>query len=232
MLEAEVLLAATGLLQPPDQTARIAARTLLPELTDAMLAVLEREEPTALRVNNQTANYHKRLSASPPYETTFELLAAAQGEAFAGAYQAAHQNARQLLLGRWPAVTLDGIFGTQIVPPDPEKLAQWLLEADTIENQRLIKDLGAAAVLPETIEVFSVAFPMIFAELTRVLNDRLAKLKDQDWVPPPWLDCSLRTFLRLPVQAVPPAPPPPVAPPSRAKLAAEKLETAVERTSA
>jgi hypothetical protein len=232
MLEAEILLAATGLLQRPDRTARLAARSLLKELKDAALAVLEQENPTALRVNNQTANYHKRLAVTPPYESVFDELAASDGEAFAGAYQAAHMNARQLLLDRWPAVSLDGIFGTQIVPPDQESLAQWLLEADTVENQRLIKDLAAAAVLPETIEVFSQAFPLIFGELKETVNGQLAKLKDESWVPPPWLDCSLRTFLGLPVEVAPAPPPPPAPPPARAKLATDKLETATEKTPA
>jgi hypothetical protein len=230
MLEAEILLAATGLLQPPDQTSRLAAKTLLKEMRADLLDVLEREEPTALRVNNQTPNYHKRLCATPPYEATFDLVAAADGEAFAAAYQAAHMNARQLLLDRWPAVTLDGMFGTQICEPDPEKLAQWLLEADTVENQRLVKDLAAAAVLPETVEVFSLAFPMLFADLKAVLNKRLGKLKDEGWSPPHWLDCSLRTVLQLPVEVAPSPPPPPVPPPSRAKLDAESLETAAEKT--
>ncbi|HKO86716.1 MAG TPA: hypothetical protein VJ140_19635 [Actinomycetota bacterium] len=230
MLEAEVLLAATGLLQPPDQTARLASRTLLADLRVSMLAVLEREEPTALRVNDQTRNYHKKLAATPPYEAIFESVAASDGETFAAAYQAAHMNARQLLLDRWPAVTIDGIFGTQIVDPDHESLAQWLLEADTVENQRLIKDLAAAAILPETVEVFQLAFPLVFADLKGVLNKRLAELADEHWAPPPWLDCSLRTFLQLPVEAIPPAPPPVTPPPSRAKLAAEELETPAERS--
>lgn len=229
MLEAEVLLAATGLLQPPDKTARLAASTMVKDLRADLLAVLEREEPTAMRVNNQTENYHKRLAATPPYEAVFEQLAAAYGEAFAAAYQAAHMNARQLLLDRYPASSLDGIFGTQICDPDPERLAQWLLEADTVENQRLVKDLAAAAVLPETIDVFSLSFPLLFAELKAALNKQLAKLADEHWSPPPWLDCSLRTLLGLPVEAVPPAPAPVVPPPARAKLAADKLETATEK---
>jgi hypothetical protein len=230
MIEAELLLAATGLLQPPDRTARLAAGPLLKQMRQALLDVLEREEPTALRVNNQSSNYHKRLCATPPYEATFALVAEADGEAFAAAYQAAHMNARQLLLDRWPAVTLDGIFGTQICDPDPEKLAQWLLEADTVENQRLVKDLAVAAVLPETVEVFSLAFPLLLADLTGVLNTKLGKLKDEGWVPPHWLDCSLRTLLRLPVEVVPSAPPPATPPPSRAKLSADTLETQAEKT--
>jgi hypothetical protein len=230
MLEAEILLAATGLLQPPDKTARLAAKTLLKELREAALAVLEREEPTALRVNSQTPNYHKRLSAGPLYEKTFAEMQGTDGEAFAAAYQAAHMNARGFMLARYPAQEIGGIFGTQIVPPDPEKLAQWLLEADTVENQRLIKDLGAAAILPETVEVFSGAFPLLFDEVKRAVNDRLAELKNEGWAPPPWLDCSLRTFLQLPVEAVPSAPPPPTPPPSRAKLAAEELETPADKS--
>jgi hypothetical protein len=227
-LDAECLLAATGLLQRPDDTSRKAAQVLLADLKRDLLAVLEQDDPKRLGSVVQTTKYHGKLAGTPPYEAMFSELEDA-GEAFAAAYQAAHGNARQLLLARYPSSDLDGIFGTLPVEPDWERLCQWLLEADTVENQRLVADLGAAAVLGETVEVFAGAFPLMYAQLRKVLNDRLAELKRKKWSPPPWLETALVTFMRLPVDQAPPAPPAPTPKPSRVKLDTERLETAADK---
>lgn len=228
-LDAECLLAATGLLERPDDTARRAAQVLLADLQRQMLAALDQDEPARMGKVGQTAKYHAKLAATPPYETIHVQLEALYGPAFAGAYQAAHMNARQLVLGRYPSGDLDGIFGTTIVEPDWERLSQWLLEADTVERQRLVADLAAAAVLPETVEVFVAAFPLIYGKLREVLNERLGELRDQHWSPPAWLESALITFMQLPVEQAPPAPPAPTPQPSRVKLDTERLETAADK---
>lgn len=228
-LDAECLLAATGLLDRPDATARRAAKVLLKNLQRELLDVLEQDEPRRLGAVRQAPKYHDKLAATPPYEAIDAQLEPIYGPALAAAYQAAHRNARQLLLDRYPSGDLDGIFGTVPVTPDWESLSQWLLEADTVERQRLVADLGAAAVLGETVEVFTGAFPEIYARLRSTLNDRLAELRNQHWSPPAWLETALVTFMQLPVDQAPPAPPPPAPQPSRVKLDTDRLETPADK---
>lgn len=228
-LDAECLLAATGLLEQPDTSAGKAARVLLRDLTRELLDVLEQDEPKRMGSVRQTPKYHAKLAATPPYEAVDRRLEARYGPAMAAAYQAAHRNARDILLGRYPSGSIDGIFGTRPVDPDWESLSQWLLEADTVERQRLVADLGAAAVLAETVEVFSAAFPLMYGKLREALNRKLAELENKSWSPPPWLETALITFMQLPVDQAPPAPPAPTPKPSRVKLDTERLETAADK---
>ena len=228
-LDAEVLLASTGLLQPPDATSIAAAQILLEDLKRQIVATLDKENQTAVRVNDLTTRYHEKLAQTPAYETMTAQLAETHGLAFAAAYQEAHQRARQLLLDRWPENTLDTIFGARIYPGDPEAVAQWLLEGDTVENQRVAKDFAAAALLPECMEVFVTAYPALYREVLAALNEELAQRVETEWSPPPWLESTIATFKGIEDPAIPPAPPPAPPPPAGAKLATDRLETASEK---
>lgn len=228
-LTGETLVAAAGLLQPPDETAQLAAQTLLDQLKTQMLAVLDRDEQTSLKVNSQTQKYLAKLAKTPPTEAWFETLEQSHGPAVAAAYLDTHQRSRQLLQQAYPGLDLDGIFGVTVIEPDHESLAQWLLLVDTIENQRIIKDLAAGALLPEVVLAFAAAYPNIYNELIRVLDDRLAELRQEEWSPPHWLEVSLATFKQLPIKPIKPMPLPEAPKPSRVKIDTERLDTASDK---
>lgn len=200
MLEAEALLATTGLLLPPDRSAVIASRIKVKELTNQLLAALDREEPARLRVNDQKSSYAKRLAVPPDYQSTIEALEDLTTLGLAGAYQLAHTNARHVLLARAPKVSIDYVSGTKPQPVDPLAEAQYLHEVDTVENQRLIHDVASAAVLPEAVEVFKAAFPTLHGHLAGELRTSLVRKAATGWVPPHWLESALRLFLQAPAE--------------------------------
>lgn len=228
-LEAEQLLAATGLVRVPDRTSLAASKRVLKGLTDQLLAVLDRNDQARLRVNDQTERYLKELAKQPDYDACMEAIEAKFGRQVAAEYQILHQNARAYLLNTYPAQEVDTARGARPQPPDPEKLAQWLLEVDTIENQRLVSDLAAGAVMNETVEVFKETFPMMYERLVIELQDEIASRPD-DWLPPVWLEMALATFTGKPQVGAPPIEPAEdAAPKSRAKFDLKSVGTPAEK---
>ncbi len=204
-IEAESLLAATGLVAVPDRTSIAASRTVVKDLVKQLVAVLDRDDQKRLRVNNQTENYIKQLGMPPDYDRISAAIEPKFGLAIAGEYQLLHQEIRQRFLDSYPAQEVDTARGTRSQPPDPELLAQWLLEVDTIENQRIVSDLAAGAVLPETVKVFKDSFPEIYSALLGELSEAIAK-RPFDWLPPVWLEMALATFTGQPQVGAPPMP--------------------------
>jgi hypothetical protein len=208
VIEAEALLAVTGLLLPLPtgdverrralRTALIASRIKVTELRTDLLAALERDEPIKLRVNDQKPTYAKRLAAQPDYETTMEDLDDLSTLGLAGAYRLAHENARQILLDRAPKVSIDYVTGPQAQPVDPCAQDQYLHEVDNVENQRIVLDLHSAAILPEAVEVFSACFPEIYDYLVSELRTAYTKKGESGWTPPHWLEYAIRIFLKAP----------------------------------
>jgi hypothetical protein len=210
---AETMLMATGLLQPPDDTSALAARTVYGEVRDDLLAAIERDEPARMRACGVSGSYIDRLSKDPDYESWMVILQPLLGLAEAGRYQDLHQEARRILIDSYPGNSVDTLAGTRVQPPDPVKLELWLLAVDAIENQRIGYDLQACAVFPEQITMFSDVFPESYVELCDELRDAVTK-KGKKWLEPWWLQGARRIFLKAP-----PAPPvlPPTAPPVEAE---------------
>lgn len=232
-LEAEQLLAATGLIRTPDQTSLAASKTLLKELATELIATLERENQARLRVNDQTEKYLKKLAKPPDYDACLDAIEPVYGRKVAAEYQLLHTAARQYFLDTYPAQEVDTARGTRPQPPDPEKLAQWLLEVDTVENQRIISDLAAGAVLDETVTVFKTAFPEMYGYLVSELHNEMASRPDE-WMPSIWLEMALATFTGKPQVGAPAMEPiEEQAGDSRAKLDLKSnvtpVETAMER---
>jgi hypothetical protein len=225
-LDAEALLAVTGLLEPPGAGHLALARDLVRDTERALVAALGAEKLQPLRPVRIGKTYFKRLQAPPPYEAWMEWLEGRRDVTFAAAYIAKHTSARDMLIARRPSNSVTGVLGEEVAPPDPEMLVQWEMEADVVETQRVIYDLASAAVLPETLAVFDAAFPALSAHLATFLDEERAKRKERKWAPPPWMDASLRLWLRLP----PDPAPSPVAPAPAPKPAVTKLDTAALET--
>lgn len=228
-LEAEALLASTGLLQVPDRTSMTASKTLLKGLTKQLTATLDRDNQAHLRVNDQTERYLEKLAKQPDYDACMEAIEGRFGRAVAAEYQLLHMAARQYLLDTHPAQEVDTARGAIPAPPDPEKLAQWLLEVDTIENQRIISDLAAGAVMDETVRVFKETFPESYERLVIELQDAIAA-KPTDWLAPVWMEMALATFTGKPQVGAPPIEPAEdAAPKSRAKFDLKATSTPAEK---
>lgn len=228
-IEAEALLAATGLLHPPDRTARTAAKHLVADLRKQLIGVLDHENQRRLRVNDQTESYLKKLAATPDYEGINAIIESKYGLTMVGQYMEKHMAARQLLLDSYPAQEVETSRGVVPQPPDPELLAQWLLDVDTIENQRIVSDLAAGAVLPETVTVFKTVFPEIYAYLVTELNEAIAT-KPADWIPPIWLEMAIGTFAGAPMEGAPPAKPSEEPKPQgKAKLNIKDVQTSAQK---
>lgn len=228
--QAESLLVVTGLLRVPDRDDVVAARALYPELRKDLLGMLDREKQTPLRVNDLGVTYFKRLAATPPYRPIMVFLEQAVGLPIAGQYQTKHQVARQLLINSHPANTLDDpVFGTIEAPPDPFLLAQWMREADTVENQRLLKDVNAAAAMPETVAVFRTVFPATYTYLVGELKRELVNRQVAKWSPNIWQRTTIKVFLGNPIDVGAKPLPKPAPPPQRGKLDPSSLETATQQ---
>lgn len=196
-LQAEAILAVTGLLVPPDRSAVIAARRIVKDLTAKAVDALDREEPMRLRVNDIKPSFIKKLMVEPDYETIVADLEELTGSLeVASAYMLAHQRARQVLIDSYPSLSVDTVVGTRPVEAiDPDSETLWCYQVDAIEHQRVILDLSAAACLPETVVAFSAAFPDMYEGIGAALQDAISK-KGPKWTPPWWLDASLRVFFQ------------------------------------
>jgi len=200
MIEAEILLATTGLLTLPDRSAVIASRVKVAELRDQMATALDREDPVRLRVNDQGPSYFKRLVVEPNYEgMVVDLTEVGVPLAVAGAYQLAHQAARQMLKNLHPTTTLEPITGALILPADPIAEQLYFTQVDTVESQRVFLDLQSGGLLPTQVDVFSACFPDLYALLAREMRDAMTKMHGRGWIPPFWLDQGMRRFLKAPL---------------------------------
>jgi hypothetical protein len=240
MIEAEILLATTGLLTLPDRSAVTAAKVKLRELRDEMATALDREDPVRLRVNNQGPSYFKRLAVEPNYEgMVVDLTEVGVPLAVAGAYQLAHQAARKKLMDLHPTTTLQPITGLRVLPADPIAEALYFTQVDTVESQRVFLDLQSGGLLPTQVEVFSACFPDLYEQLARDMREAMDKMRERGWEPPFWLDQGMRRFLKAPatgpVDVYTPgaqAPPPPEEEPPKegaggaAKINLKALEVA------
>jgi hypothetical protein len=210
------MLLATGLVENPGRTHVIAAQGLLEDLRDGVLAVLDKDDPGELETHGRTKAYFDELSKDPDYVTPQNFLKPLLGDESMAEYMMLHAAARQMLLDRWPKSEMDTVMGSVSMPPDEESELQWLLEADTIENpNRLPKDLAAAALLPECVEVFSTAFPKTYDWLVLELKTRMIEKFAGGWRPEFWVEDALRIFMKMAFDAaveLSPEPDPPEAP--------------------
>lgn len=205
MLEAEALLLATGLVAAPDRTALAGAPGLVPDLKKEITAALDRDEPDRVfAVSTGGKGYAAQLAKEPDYEGFLAFLEPRIGHDDAMAYQVQHQTARQVLLSRRTIVTIDdGIMGVQVVANDPEADEQWALEVGQVEQMRIVKDLAAAALLKECVDVFRACFPETYRILCDHLDDELTRrrAKSKTWAPDPYIEDAIRIFLGLPWDA-------------------------------
>lgn len=245
MIEAEVLLAVTGLILPRDEKKRrsllrssvVASREVVPNLLKKMRAVLDRDDQTGMRVVKVESGFEKKLAAGAGYPDLVADLEDKIGLPAAGAFQEAHANAVAILQSRRPATSIVGVAGLEIQPNDPVSEAIWLLECDMVESVRIVNDFASCALLPETVEVFSQCFPDIYAKLAKELADEVTKRHESGWVATHWLDFGIRMFLQAPEDGVvdlyaPTAPPPPApeAKPAAPGGGKTKLPTAALQT--
>lgn len=212
----------TGLLPPwqhpegapwPDASAVNGARTILEDLKKQLLGALDRDSPARLRVKKTTDAYFDRLAKDPNYPDMVADLEPLVGLEIATQYQVAHMNARQILKDRHPTINVESVSGIRVFDPDPVAQTRFLFEADVIENQRIALDLQAAALNDGFVQVFQAAFPLMYGELFKALQDELIDRASKKWFPPYWLDRSVRRFLQAPAKGTidlhsPPPPPP------------------------
>lgn len=229
MLEAEQLLMATGLLEPPTRTHVLAARSLLIEQRRMLIEVLRREEPWRLYVCPPRTGYFQRLVVQPDYTAYSNALEPLVGAQVADTYNVIHQRARQALIGLRPVSTIQTVVGPIPMPLDAISAGRWAIEVDVIEGLRLVKDMGAGGLLREEIDVFRAAFPDTYRYLDQVLDDWLNKRKARQptWAPPMWLADSIRVFKGLPFDAsleVKGPEAPEAAPPSKPRKAPLKTD--------
>jgi hypothetical protein len=233
MLLAETVLMASGLVAPPTATHVRAARALLDDLRDQLLAALEREEPGRLFVCPERAGYFDRLAREPDLAAAETALEPLIGTEAADAYTVLHQAARRTLLDLRPSSTIDTVLGPKVLPLDSISEARWALEVDTVEGMRIMKELAAGALLKEEVDVFAACFPESYAYLLGELDLQLAKkaAAAPTWEPPMWLADSLRIFERKPfgasLELTAAKSPPPTSPPKRGKseIDTEALKT-------
>lgn len=222
---------ATGLVNPPDRTALIASRNVLKELEKEIVSLFELDDPKPLYACPIKPTYIDQVSKEPPYEEWVEYLDDRIGLEEAGAYQILHQQARQYVLDRYPGNQLTGIVGAVSAPPDEIGLTRWRFMVDTIENQRIGRDLCSASLLPKNVDAFKECFPEVYdvvlSIVDREMDKRLTKANG-NWRPNWWQDAIVRRLKKAPAKPAPPAPKPPVAEKkSDIELPLEKLEPVV-----
>lgn len=197
-LQGELLVMATGLLEPPTRQHVRAARGLEAEIKAALLAALEREDPAPMLLVPERKTYFDRLVR---YRPTYEDDQLVIGPELATEYQIVHQAAQQHMIKLRPVTEFQTVVGPRQVANSFDQDAQYALEVETVENHlRQAKDLAAGAVLPETTALFATLFPKVYASMKSTLRDACADriFVDEEWLPPTWLEGALRIFFRVP----------------------------------
>lgn len=205
MLDGELLLLSAGLLKPPGADEVSALRALETELRELARGITGAPKQGPLRVNPQSDRYFDRLTKFKAglydYGPAVADLAHMVGFEVAGDWQRLHMSAVQFMLDRYPRSIISSVVGDVFVESDPESLAQYRLEADTIERpQRILWDLAAGAVLAEQQDVFASVAPETYAMMVKEIRDECSKrhFADPEWLPAWWLEDALRVFLELP----------------------------------
>lgn len=228
-LFAESVLQATGLLRAPDATTLRASYALLKELRDQLVAALDLEEQEHLYAVPERKSYFDKLSNQPDYKATRAFLDPIMEDEDVGSYLSLHLEARNLLIGTHPATSIDHVLGEIAVPSDPEAVRHWEHEVDMVEGRRICRDLAAGALMRETVEVFATVYPETYVMLKEALSDAHAK-KGPKWMPPEWLETSIRVFLKAPwtgkvTSALKQDPAPQTAAASKVKIDTDDLKT-------
>lgn len=223
----ELLLLATGFVETPSRTHFAAARVLEKELTALFREAVGREEPGRLYVLPDTSSYFDKLSGfEPNWGRITPVVEKALGTEAAAAFQDLATSGKLALEARYPKATVDTVAGPREQPPDPVSEGLWAIDARTAEDpRRVAHDLAAGALLPQQATLWALLFPEAYAEMARVVRLALAeRAADLEWLPPPWLDDCLRTFLQMAphetvnVETPGQVPPEPAAVPARGKL--------------
>lgn len=233
MIEAEQILMATGLVEPPTKTHVLAARVGLTGLIRDLADALKRSDPGRLYVCPKRPGYWERLLVPPDYVAYGQVLEPLVGHTISDAYQAIHQRARQALKGLRPTPTIQTVLGPVPMPLDSISEGRWRIEIDVVEGARLLKDFAAGALLREEVDIFRASFPDTYQFLDQQLEMMLNKKRARkvSYQPPMWLADAIRVFKGLPFDASldlsgPTKPEPsPTSKPKKAALKTDDLKT-------
>jgi hypothetical protein len=119
------------------------------------------------------------------------------GPEIGAAFQVVQSNGATVMADRYPKTTVDTVLGPRPVPASEIDGAKYQILADTVEDHsRLVRDFAAGALVPDQVTLYREIFPTAYDTLLATLQDELAKRegKEPDWMPPLWLQDTIRVF--------------------------------------
>lgn len=203
-LTAEQLLYVTGLVAVPGPDEFASAPGVLDLLEGQVMEMFDLDEPGRFLNIEIGSTYYDRIRRDQPVDgaEVHQAIEAKLGDIVAAEYAFAADNARRILIARRPRTEIETMFGLKLdVAEDPLAVEQWDHEAATVEKMRIVRDMQAAALLPECAEVFATCFPALYDELSQIIDREVGRraARDKTWDPPAWAIDMVKTFKREPL---------------------------------